>query len=88
MQGIENAHQPVVTTLGMLRVFCSALSPLPGLPDLGVEFLLEPPPPEGSLEEELWEGEEFFDDFFDDDEDEVPAPAPLELSVLVSAPLP
>jgi hypothetical protein len=67
----------------MLRVFCSALSPLLGLLDLGVELLLEPPPL--GLEEELWEEEEEEEDFFDDEEE--PTPLPLE-PALDSEPLP
>jgi hypothetical protein len=56
----------------MLRVFCSALSPL--LPDLGVELLLEPPPLLDPPEEELPEE----DDFEEEEEDE-PLPSPLVL---------
>ncbi len=67
---VKGAHQPVVTTLGMLRVFCSALSPL--LLDLGVELLLEPPLLEDPPEEELPE-----EDF--EEEDEEPLPPPLVL---------
>jgi hypothetical protein len=69
---VKGAHQPVVTTLGMLRVFCSALSPL--LLDLGVELLLELPPPlEDPPEEELPEEDDF------EEEDEEPLPPPLVL---------
>jgi len=63
------ARQPVVTTLGMLRVFCSALSPL--LLDL---VLLEPPP----LLEELPEEELPEDDLVEDlDAEDEPLPPPL-----------
>jgi hypothetical protein len=68
---INDAHQPVVTTLGMLRVFCSALSPL--LPDLGVELLLEPSPLFEDPPEEAPEEDDF------EEEDEEPLPPPLVL---------
>ncbi len=88
---IEDAHQPVFTTLGILRVFCSALSPLLGLLDLEVEFLLEPPLPVEPLEVELWEeGLVVVEDegFFADDAGDEPFPLPLEPPTVNSVPLP